>query len=95
MDQHSIAVGKLKNIGPTVARRLNEIGIHSKSDLERVGVVTAYCEVKQRYPEASIPVCYYLYSLEGALKNQHWDEIGDDVKLSLKERANRFWNALS
>lgn len=84
------ALTQLRNIGPTVARRLNEVGIHTRGDLERVGAVTAYCEIKQRNPKVSIPLCYYLYSLEGALTDQHWDHIGEDKKLSLKSRASRF-----
>lgn len=84
------AVGELKNIGATVAKRLNEVGIRTKRDLERVGAVSAYCEMKQRHPEIRTPICYYLYSLEGALLNQHWDDIGEDVKKALRNDAVRF-----
>jgi DNA transformation protein len=34
-----------------------------------------------------MPVCYYLYSLEGALRGKHWDALGESVKRSLLERA--------
>lgn len=84
------AVRDLKNIGVTVAQRLHEIGIRTKGDLERVGAVTAYCEIKQRHPTARTPLCYYLYSLEGALRDQHWDDIGESVKRTLRNNAARF-----
>lgn len=89
------AVGQLRNIGPTVAHRLNEIGIRTRGELERVGAVTAYCEIKQRNPETRIPLCYYLYSLEGALRDQHWDSIGEEAKKSLRNSASRFLNESS
>ncbi|MEM9441472.1 MAG: TfoX/Sxy family protein [Pseudomonadota bacterium] len=94
MNQTSVAVGQLKNIGPTVARRLHEVGIHTKDDLKRVGAVSAYCDIKQLHPEARTPLCYYLYSLEGALRGQHWDSIGEGVKRSLKTEAARLLDNL-
>ncbi|MFG5382787.1 TfoX/Sxy family protein [Yoonia sp. R2-816] len=93
MKRANPAVRELKNIGATVARQLHEIGIQTKDDLERVGAATAYCEMKQRHPEARTPLCYYLYSLEGALRDQHWDDIGDDVKKSLQNDVARFSGA--
>lgn len=90
MAQSSIAVSELQNIGKTVANRLNQIGIMTKGDLERVGSVSAYCEMKQQFPEVRLPLCYYLYSLEGALTDKHWDNIGTDTKRSLREKAERF-----
>lgn len=86
----SPTVSELRNIGATVAKRLHEIGIRTKDDLARVGAVTAFCEIKQRHPAARTPHCYYLYSLEGALRDQHWDDIGDDVKDALRKEAARF-----
>lgn len=84
------AIRKLKNIGATVAQRLHEVGIRTRCDLERLGAVSAYCEIKRRHPEARIPLCYYLYSLEGALRDEHWDDIGEDVKKGLRDAAARF-----
>ncbi|MEM9360904.1 MAG: TfoX/Sxy family protein [Pseudomonadota bacterium] len=86
-------VRQLKNIGSTVARRLHEIGIQTRDDLARVGAVSAYCELKQRYPNTRMPLCYYLYSLEGALRDQHWDNIGNDLKKELQSKAYRFLTA--
>ena len=90
MNHANPAVRELRNIGATVAQRLHEIGIRTKDDLERVGAVTAYCEIKHRHPEARTPLCYYLYSLEGALRDQHWDDIGENVKKALRNDAACF-----
>lgn len=40
----------LKNIGPTIEKRLNEIGIKSRSDLEKVGAANAYRMIRDRNP---------------------------------------------
>ncbi len=57
----------LRNIGPTIEKRLNEIGVYTRSDLERIGSAKAYQWICQNYPNQTIPVRYYLYSLQGAL----------------------------
>jgi DNA transformation protein len=74
----------LKNIGKKIARRLNEVGIFSEDDLRRVGAIGAHRMIKEKYPDETLPVCYYLYSFEGALNNKHWDEIGEQRKQQLK-----------
>ena len=72
MTVKSVPIEQLKNIGPTIARRLRDVGIRTSGDLRTVGPVTAYRRICAKYPSKTIPVCYYLYSLEGALRNQHW-----------------------
>jgi len=74
----------LRNIGKKIAGRLNEVGIFSEDNLRRVGAVGAHRMIKERYPDETLPVCYYLYSFEGALNDEHWDEIGEHRKQQLK-----------
>jgi DNA transformation protein len=74
----------LKNIGKKIARRLNGVGIFSEDDLRRIGAIGAHRMIKDKYPDETLPVCYYLYSFEGALNNKHWDEIGEQRKQQLK-----------
>lgn len=76
----------LKNIGPIIARRLNEIGVYSEDELRKVGSVEAHRRLKEKYPQETLPVCYYLYSFEGALCNQHWNNLDDKRKQQLKEK---------
>lgn len=74
----------LRNIGMKIAGRLNEVGIFSEYDLRRVGAVGAHLMIKERYPNETLPVRYYLYLFEGALIDEHWDEIGEYRKQQLK-----------
>jgi DNA transformation protein len=76
----------LKNIGKKIASRLNEVGILSEVDLRRVGSVDAHHMISARYPDEKLPVCYYLYSFEGALTDKHWNEIGERRKQQLKSQ---------
>jgi DNA transformation protein len=84
----SIPVDQLRNIGPTIARRLQEIGIRTSDELSAVGPVTAYCRICAKYPGQTLPVCYYLYSLEGALRDQHWDALDPQVKKQLLDQVS-------
>lgn len=77
----------LKNIGKTIARRLNEVGIFSEDDLRLVGAVGAHRLIKERHPNETLAVCYYLYSFEGALTNKHWNELGEKRKQQLKAQV--------
>lgn len=78
---------QLKNIGKTVEQRLNEIGIYCEKDLARVGPIEAYRRVKSRYPNSTMPVCYYLYSLQGALMDLHWDDLPAELKKKLQSQV--------
>jgi DNA transformation protein len=74
----------LRNIGKRIAGRLNEVGIFTDEDLRRVGAVGAHRMIKERYPDETLPICYHLYSIEGALTDEHWDAIGEHRKQQLK-----------
>lgn len=78
----------LKNIGKKIAGRLNEAGIFSEDDLRRVGAVEAHRMIKQRHPDETLPLCYYLYSFEGALIDTHWNAIGEQRKRELKAQIS-------
>ena len=80
-------LSSLRNIGPTIQKRLHEIGINSKKDLKNVGPVLAYQKIQSMNPDKTIPVCYYLYSLQGALENKHWDDISKNKKQKLLDQV--------
>lgn len=80
-------LSKLRNIGATVERRLNEIGVFTRDDLAQIGPAVAYRRMKNNYPDTTLPRCYYLYSLEGALRDVHWDRIPLSVKRQLSKDA--------
>lgn len=88
MTNESASVEQLRNIGPTIARRLKEIGIRTANDLRSVGAVAAYQRICATNPGKTIPVCYYLYSLEGALRGQHWDALESKIKQRLLSQVS-------
>lgn len=79
---------ELKNIGKKIASRLSLVGIKTESDLRRVGAVAAYQLIRKKYPNETLPLCYYLYSFEGALMDKHWDEIGEKKKAELRSQLS-------
>ena len=76
-----------KNIGPTIGKRLNELGIFTLADLAEVTPVKAYQTLTKNYPNKTFPICYYLYSLEGALVDLHWDDLPQTEKNRLLKEA--------
>lgn len=79
-------LSKAKNIGKTIEKRLNEIGVFSLADLAEMTSVIAFKKIKENHKEKTIPVCYYLYSLEGALLDLHWNDLPLELKEELKRR---------
>ena len=47
-------LSSLRNIGPTIQKRLQEIGINSKSDLKKMGPVLAYQKIQSKNPGKTI-----------------------------------------
>lgn len=78
------SLSELRNIGTTIAARLREAGIQDEADLRRVGAVDAHRQIRLHHPSETLPVCYYLYSFEGALTDRHWNEIGESRKRELR-----------
>ena len=80
----------LKNLGKTSAQWLHAVGIHSASDLRRLGAVNAYQAVRTRGFRASKVL---LYAIEGALLDVHWNDIPperkDDLNKQLDAKAHR------
>jgi DNA transformation protein and related proteins len=74
------------NIGPKSMQWLREVGVHTTTDIERIGVV----EVFQLLVERGInPAVVMLYALEGAITNTHWNAIGDERKAELRREGQR------
>ncbi len=83
LDDHILLKG-LTNIGPTIAARLAVAGIRTVGDLRHAGGPAAvYKKLKAKNPDAIFPVCYYLYSLQGALEGRHWDNLSAKQKQML------------
>lgn len=78
-----------KNIGATIEKRLNEIGVFSLTDLAQITPVKAYQNICNQHPNKTFPICYYLYSLQGALLDLHWDDLPADLKTELRKQVGR------
>ncbi|MGN7785815.1 TfoX/Sxy family DNA transformation protein [Niabella sp. 22666] len=72
-----------KNIGRIIEKRLNEIGVFSLTELLEMTPVKAYLKICEQHPDKIIPVCYYLYSLQGGLTGTHWNDIPERLKKKL------------
>lgn len=73
----------LKNLGKTSVQWLHAVGIHTATDLQRHGAVSAYQAVKSRGFRASKVL---LYAIEGALLNVHWNELSAELKEQLNQQ---------
>lgn len=75
----------LKNLGKTSAQWLHAVGIHSASDLRRMGAVDAYSAVRKRGFRATKVL---LYAIEAALLDIHWSDLPNDRKDALNKQIN-------
>ena len=71
---------QLPNLGPKSIQMLASAGIHSLDQLQRLGSVAAYVQVKKVAPAASLNL---LWALEGALTGLHWQDVARDHRTSL------------
>jgi DNA transformation protein len=82
----STALSDLPNVGAAIVSRLLGIGIDSIGELRRVGAPEAYrllCAVAGR----RLPLCYYLYSLEAAVRGIAWTDLSETEKCRLRLAA--------
>jgi hypothetical protein len=70
-------IASLKNIGPTSAAWLREIGVFTIADLERLGPVWAFRLVKQQRPTASLDL---LWAMAAGLADQDWRDLSQQKK---------------
>jgi DNA transformation protein len=75
---------RLKNLGNTSVNWLHTIGVNSHQDLVNIGPVEAYHLIRQRDIKVSK---VFLYALQGALTDTHWNDLDPAVKKQLLEQA--------
>ena len=75
---------ELKNLGKTSVRWLNAVGVRTRAQLEEKGPVMVYQSVLARGFRANRVL---LYALQGALLNQHWNELDQETKKELLKLA--------
>ncbi len=74
-------IAQLPNLGPASEKWLNEVGLFTLKDLERVGSVEAFLLVEE---EGGRPSLNLLWAIEGALQDMPWEMIPPEVKAELK-----------
>ena len=81
---HDLA--RLRNIGPTTAAWLADIGISTVEDLDALGSVATYRRLKAARPSQVTIVA--LYALEAALLDIAWTDLPLDSRERLRKTAN-------
>jgi DNA transformation protein len=72
---------KLKNIGPTLAQKLQGIGVESLEDLKKLGSIEVVLQIRVK----DLSACYnMLYAIEGAIQGIRWHNIPKMDKAKLK-----------
>lgn len=80
------------NLGPQSQTMLTAAGIHNMAQLQALGAVRAYVQVKRSGARASLNL---LWALAGALSGEHWREVAKQRRMELlvalddAERASR------
>ncbi len=80
---------ELKNLGNTSINWLSSIGVQNQQDLENIGAVNAYNEIKNRGIRVSKVL---LYALHGAMTDTYWNDLDGDTKKSLLDQAEQQCN---
>ncbi len=73
-------LAKRINIGPTLEKQLEQVGITTPRELEAVGSREAWLRIKAIDPSACI---MRLSALEGAIRGIRWHDLDADVKADL------------
>jgi DNA transformation protein len=85
MEERPIAA--LKNLGPSTARDLAEVGVVTFTQLQEVGPVDAWHRLNELRPKQYSLVG--LYALAGALLDKEWKELPPDYRTQLRDEAAR------
>lgn len=72
----------MRNIGKTMAGKLDAVGIGSREELVRLGAEQAFLKLKEKYPNVCL---VHLYALEGAVCNVEFNSLSENRKKELKE----------
>ena len=74
-------IDNLRNLGPTSASWLREVGITTIAELRRLGPVLAYRLVKQKQLTASLNL---LWALAAGILDRDWRELSEEEKEKLR-----------
>ena len=86
MDPSLLKLSRLKNIGPKSEQWLNAIGVHTLDDLEEMGAVAAYRQLKARGFPASLNL---VWAIEATVQGIHWRDLPQADKDRLREELKK------
>lgn len=72
----------MKNIGKEMSRKLRAVGLDSPEKLREAGSKDAFFRLKTLYPNVCL---VHLYVLEGAIRDEDYNRLSEEVKADLKE----------
>ncbi|NLA67182.1 MAG: TfoX/Sxy family protein [Gammaproteobacteria bacterium] len=75
---------KMRNIGPKSAAWLRQVGLKTPEDLAEAGPLEAFMRIKRAGFKPSLNL---LYSLEGALRDCHWQDVPEERRSELVAAA--------
>jgi DNA transformation protein len=78
-------ISSLPNLGPKTAEWLAAVGITTETELRAIGPVEAWQRLRAAQPE--LITVNALYALHGALTNQHWAALPQDLRAVLRKDA--------
>ncbi|MGK9165435.1 TfoX/Sxy family protein [Inquilinus limosus] len=78
-------ISDLPNLGPKTAEWLAAVGITTEAELRAVGPIAAWQRLKAAQPE--VITVNALYALHGALTNQHWASLPQELRALLRRDA--------
>lgn len=75
---------KMRNIGPKSAAWLRQVGLRTPEDVVAAGAVEAFMRIRRAGFKPSLNL---LYSLEGALRDCHWQDVPEARRAELVAAA--------
>ena len=81
---HTLDLATLPNLGPKSSQWLADIGVRTRRDLEALGAVGAYRQLKQLGYPTSLNL---VYAIEGTLRGLPWDRLPLALRTELKVRV--------
>jgi len=80
------SISELANLGPQSEAWLNEIGVFSRADIERIGSIEIYRLIRERGVPASLNL---VYAIEAMLIGEHWTRLSPQLKAELRAGLRR------
>jgi TfoX C-terminal domain len=79
--KRAMKISKMRNLGSKSETMLAKIGVYSSVDLENLGAVEAFKQLRASDEKVSLVM---LYAIHGALTDQAWEMLPPDEKQALK-----------